>query len=448
MSKEIVTALENYLKNIIRTKSFSIGALKNLVEPKFIECGYRTAPKLGDALNVLIIHDAAIGDFVLLSGAIREFRRIYPAAHITLMVNNGSLPLAEHCPYVDEIIVNDQRYQANAFNELYAWNLEMAKKLLTRHYHICYAFVHRPNTPLLVYMSGANIRIAHNYDDVSRAFVIGYDTPKEPNAFHSGILFKSTLEGLMTKLLPMFKYGNHFVDTHFSFIDNALYLPVENRELELWYTALDATKAQELIKTARRPLYALAMGGRELRKHYPPEKYARLVEMILAEDSAATFVILGAGKDDLHSAQILKENLDEKIFNERILNLTGKTNYRQSAAILNFCEMYIGNDTGIMHVAAAAKCPILTPNCFPADLPTNKFDYVRFFSPYKVPSVVVQPAHALPECAVNKPYHQYGCHSKNPHCITQIAPEVLFNGYHLLKEKIAKKNFNPTYISG
>ena len=448
MDKEIVTAFENYLRHVIKTKTFSIDHLKNFVEPKFLERGYRTSPKIGDELNVLIIHDAAIGDFVLLSGAIREFRRLYPAAHITLMVNKGSLPLAEHCPYVDEIIFNEQRYNPTAFNELYVWNLEMAKKLLTRHYHICYAFVHRPNTSLLAYMSGADIRVAHKSDDLLKAFVIGYDSAKSSEEFNSTMLFKSTLDNLMTKLLPMFKYGNHFVDTHFSFIDNALYLPVENRELEIWYTALDATTARELIQTARHPIYALAMGGRELRKHYPPENYAKLVEMILAEDSLATFVILGNGKDDLKSAQILKENLNEKILSEHVIDLTGKTNYRQSAAVLMNCKMYIGNDTGIMHVAAAIKCPILTPNCFPADLPTSKFDYVRFFSPYKVPGVVVQPSHALPECKINKPYHQYGCRINKPHCITQITPEILFDGYHLLKDKIATKNFSTTYIDG
>ena len=75
MDKEIVTAFENYLRHVIKTKTFSIDHLKNFVEPKFLERGYRTSPKIGDELNVLIIHDAAIGDFVLLSGAIREFRQ-------------------------------------------------------------------------------------------------------------------------------------------------------------------------------------------------------------------------------------------------------------------------------------------------------------------------------------------------------------------------------------
>lgn len=438
---EVINALENYLRHVIKTQTFSVADLKNFVEPTFFKAGYRTPPKLGEKLNVLIIHDAAIGDFVLLSGTIREIRRLYPTAYIALMVNQGSLPLAEHCPYVNEIILNEQRYNSTAFNKLYEWNIFVAKKILTRHYHICYTFIHRPNTPLLAYMSGANVRIAHKSADVLNAFVIGYDAPKPNNAFNSNALMQSTLDSLMTQHFPMCNYGNHFVDTHFSLIDNILNAPVENRELELWYTALDTFDAKNFLKSARHPIYALAMGGREIRKHYPPENYSKLIKMILSEEPTATFIILGGGQNDLKSAQILKENLDEKIFAEHVIDLTNKTTYRQSAAILTLCEMYIGNDTGIMHVAAAAKCPVLTPNCFPKDLQSSVFDYVNFFRPYKVPSVVVQPEHALPECAVNKPYHQYGCRMNKPHCITQIAPEILFDGYHLLKEKISSTHY-------
>ena len=74
-------------------------------------------------------------------------------------------------------------------------------------------------------------------------------------------------------------------------------------------------------------------------------------------------------------------------------------------------------------------------------------DDFTLFSPYKVPAVVVQPKHALPECAVNEPYNAYGCRSDKPHCITQITPETLFKGFKLLKEKVAKKIIDTTYIS-
>ena len=429
----VMNAFEEYAQHFIQTKKFDMKEFLNFIEPKFSAAGYRTAPKIGDELNVLIIHDAGIGDFVLQSGAIREIRRLYPAAHITLAVNGGSVPLAESCPYVNEIICLEP--SQNGFDRMYMLCAKTARKIFQRRIDICYAYIHRAWTPFLMYMSGARIRITHKVKDIDDAFLMS----------QKNSILKS-LEFLATDFVPMFIYGQHMVDVFFSPLDFTLKLPVENRELEIWYTALDKTNAKNILAQATRPVYAISMGGAEMMKHYPPENYAKLVEMILAEDSTATFVILG-GHEDLKSAQILKENLDEKIFTEHIIDLTDKINFRQCAAIISFCKMYIGNDTGTMHIATAAKCPVLEPNCFAKDLPMNKFDYVRFFSPYKVPAVVVQPLQALDGCQITTPYDSMGCRVNKPHCITQITPEILFDGYHLLKEKISTKDFSTSYIS-
>lgn len=188
-------------------------------------------------------------------------------------------------------------------------------------------------------------------------------------------------------------------------------------------------------------------------KHYPPEKYARLLELILQEEPSAMFVILGGGQWDLQSAEIIK-NVAPKIYEEKVIDLTNKLTYRQSAAVLSFCDMYIGNDTSTMHMAAAVKCPVLSPNAFAEDLPKNlDDDIIYLYSPYNVPAVVVRPEHSLPECMEAHVKGQakyvplnYGCTANAPHCITQIAPETLFKGFHLLKERIAQGNCEPLYI--
>lgn len=447
MVKDVIDAMDGYLAHLSKTRGFFIDEMKNFFEPAFIKEGYRNPPKFGEKLYILIIHDAAIGDFVLLSCAIRELRRMYPTAHITLMANAGSLVLGEHCPYVDEIFHNEQRYDPTNFNELYTWNVSFAQNFLQRHYHICYAFIHRPNTAMLAYMSGAQVRVANLSEDVLGTFTLGYDPNKSATPFDGNTLMRSTIDGLMTHLCSMYAYGNHIVDIHLSFVDHILGARTFNREIEIWYSPAELAQAKEFLNPARRPVYALAMGGREKRKHFPPEKYARLVEMILQEDPTATFVVLGAGQDDENSLQTFKENLDEKIFNGHVFSLISRISYRLSAAILTLCDMYIGNDTGIMHVAAAAKCPVLTPNCFAADIARNRADYVRLFSPYHVPSVTIQPAHALDGCKVNFPYVPYGCHEGKAHCILQIETETVFKGYKLLKERIAKKNIEPLFIT-
>ena len=109
--------------------------------------------------------------------------------------------------------------------------------------------------------------------------------------------------------------------------------------------------------------------------------------------------------------------------------------------------MLIGNDTGTSHVAAGLGCPVLSPNCFSADFKMREIDAPVRWAPYGVASVIVMSEHALPECK-GEPHEGYGCKLKTrTHCIAQIEPETLFKGFHLLKERAAKKINEPLYLS-
>ena len=433
-----VTTMKNYYEQITQNKVVNLQEFVNAMEPVFIKTGYRTPPKVDEELNVLIVHDAGVGDFITQSGAIREIRRLYPDAHITLVVGQASLQLAEFCPYVNEIVVNHLNYSPVDFLSGFEWNLQFVPQLLTRRHHICYGFVHNPITAAMIYMSGAQQRISHLFAEGEETFLCQCNLP-----IRYGM-------NLCQTLVPLYEYGNHAVDTTFSLLERGLNAPISNREIEIWYTPVDYAVAKNLVGSASRPLYALVFGGNRMIKHYPPEKYAQVLMMILEEEPTATFVILGGGKNDVTSAQILKQNIDEKIFAEHVIDLTNKINYRQTAAVLSFCDMYIGNDTGALHAASAVKCPVLAVFPFPADLPApSRTDTVRLFRPYRVPGVIVQPAHALLECArkKNEPYTPFGCRVLDkPHCIAQIQPETVFNGYEILKERIAQKNLQTLYI--
>ncbi len=226
-------------------------------------------------------------------------------------------------------------------------------------------------------------------------------------------------------------------------------MPVANRELEVWYTPTEFSTAKSLVNNLPRPRYILMMGASAVfpKRHYPPEKYAELVKLIINEEPTAVFINMGGGQMDLQSAQILQQSLGEEIFSKHVVNLVNRTNFRIDAAIMSFCDMYIGNNTGNLEIASAVKCPVLVAECFPKDLDSSFTDVPRLFGSYKVPAVAVQPEHALPECAVNEPYNPYGCRANTSHCIAQITPETLFKGFKLLKAKIAAQINDTTYIS-
>lgn len=62
---------------------------------------------MDDRDNVLVIKLGALGDIVFADGALRDIRAQHPNARITLLTRRGFVPLMRRCPWVDEVIADD-----------------------------------------------------------------------------------------------------------------------------------------------------------------------------------------------------------------------------------------------------------------------------------------------------------------------------------------------------
>ncbi len=430
----VLAGLGEFFRQMQANQKFTAGDLKDFMEPIFERAGYRAARRIDEQTNILIIHDSGVGDFVNKSAAIREIRRIYPTAHITLVVYPRALDLAEHCPYVDEIIPNGRECDWHSLLEIYRWNAGLAQRLLRRRIDIVYAFTQYPSTILLSYMSGARERVSYKF------------TP-EDGGIECGPFY--VFSPLLTIEVPHQLYGTHSVENSLALVDYTLHAPVVNREAEVWFTPLDLHGTEQLVIkdiNEGRKIYALCMGGTAPRKQWPPQNYAKLAKKILGREPKIKFVILGGGPMDEQSVAVFKQTLGDKMFDKHVIDLTNKVNFRQSAAILSLCSLYIGNDTGTMHMAAAVKTPVLMLHYFAADLPHHDHTAPKTDYPYHVPSVTVQPKHALDQCRESKDH--YGCIVVDrPHCIAQITVETAFDAYNQLKKRIAEGNIEPLFIN-
>ena len=111
-----------------------------------------------------------------------------------------------------------------------------------------------------------------------------------------------------------------------------------------------------------------------------------------------------------------------------VVNLVGRLPLRESAAIVSECRLYLGGDTGMTHVAAAAKRPIVEWFAHPMDVPVSVVSlYARFF-PWKANVAALRPEHALPGCEqLERGFAEItGCHSREKaHCIAAIPPKQI-----------------------
>jgi ADP-heptose:LPS heptosyltransferase len=105
------------------------------------------------------------------------------------------------------------------------------------------------------------------------------------------------------------------------------------------------------------PILALGPASNWVGKVWPIERFAQTAIRLLGEDgplAGGRLMILG-GPDDVRTVEELKRSLTKG----RVIDLTGQVDLLTAYACLSHARLYIGNDSGLMHLAAAAGTPTL-----------------------------------------------------------------------------------------
>jgi heptosyltransferase III len=122
---------------------------------------------------------------------------------------------------------------------------------------------------------------------------------------------------------------------------------------KIWVSEADQDEARTLFGQA--PVIALGPSANWFPKQWPPEHFAALVQDFCADADMAAyrFLLLAAEHERAQLTPVL-----EALPPERRITLIGSS-LALAAACLERAELFIGNDSGLMHLAAAVGTPTL-----------------------------------------------------------------------------------------
>jgi ADP-heptose:LPS heptosyltransferase len=321
---------------------------------------------LSAAKSILVVKLDAMGDFVLITPFLRELRRATPQAHITLITNPMVHTLARECPYVTETHAFAPDQPARRFSRLSAI-LRSAKFLRTTLKGRRYDFAIVPRTGpdyyharLLAYLSGAP----------ERAGFASADPP-----------FPTTAK--LTRCVSVPPSPCHEVEANFSFL-RELGVSPGPAALELHCSAEEEHRLAELVAREQldttQPILALGAGATSPRRVWPAERFTRLAAHFI-ENRGWSVVVLG----DEHDRSRFGTS------NGRFHNLAGQLSPNQSWSLLRRMTLFVGNNSGAMHLAAAASCPCVVIQRRRHDEEDPDPDAFHRFAPFGVPSIAVYP---------------------------------------------------------
>jgi heptosyltransferase-2 len=125
----------------------------------------------------------------------------------------------------------------------------------------------------------------------------------------------------------------------------------ENR-LSLHLSKEDGDWAQALVDKLPKPIIGLNPGAAYgPAKCWPAERYGEVAKKLVAKEGGSV-LIFGTSADH-QAAAVIRKKVGE------VVDLTGQTTLAQAMAIIGLCNVFITNDSGLMHVAAAQQTPLV-----------------------------------------------------------------------------------------
>jgi ADP-heptose:LPS heptosyltransferase len=319
--------------------------------------------------KVLLIRLRRIGDIILTTPAVRALRTALPRAELVYVVEEPYRKLVEGNPDIDRVVAVPKGASRREF-------LALARVLRKEGFDAVLDFHGGPRASLLALLSGAKIKAG--YAVKYRGFLYDVRVPRAP------------------------KQGRiHSVANHVNLV-RALGVAVG----EIPGLVLPRGRAPVLGLQDRGPFVVLHIGAGNRFRYWGTDNLARLVRL-LGEAPGGRVALIGGAEDKAAEAEILGKV-------PGTLSFVGALDLAETAELIRQSAVFVGPDSGPMHIAAAVGTPVVA--WFGPTVPAN-------FAPWK-PAGGARIIEKDLDC---RPCRQRTCVHGDFRCLQLITPEEVRN---------------------
>ena len=270
------------------------------------------------AKKILVIHQGALGDLILSLPAFSAIRKAFPEHHAEVMGYPRILRLIHNRFYAHSIQSIDRASAASLYNE--SGDADSDIKEYVRQFETVFVFGGKPQEALV-----------KNIQAVCAVKIYRIQPFPEKTKKHVADFQLDQLEGFGFEVCRGFP--------------------------ELFLCEEDISDARQLLRQAGIPLDAARLlavhpGSGSKKKNWPAGNYVSLIKR-LGNALQAYFLIIEGPAEEEMMQELHKELSATQALFIRHLELP------LLAAVIKQAALYIGNDSGITHLAAAAGAPAL-----------------------------------------------------------------------------------------
>lgn len=275
--------------------------------------------------NILIIKLRHIGDVLLATPVIRGLRDAYPGARLTMLVNRGTEGILAHNPDLNEVLCLDKG----------SWQTQWAfvQMLRARGFDAVIDLTDGDRSAIISVATRSPVRIGFNAEHRWRGLLYSQVAKPRPMDQHRVDYDLCALRALGLDPKPGLP---------------TLFLSKADEQVSTdWLTQAGLLPEQEGA-----PVVWMQPGARYSLKVWPPDRFAQLADR-LAERFGCR-ILLGGDQREREVAELVARKTRCEPF-----IVAGKFSLLQFAALVKQCVLFIGNDGGAMHIAAAMGTPVV-----------------------------------------------------------------------------------------
>jgi heptosyltransferase I len=299
-------------------------------------------------MRILIVKLSSIGDVVHTLPAAALLRRALPDARIAWVVERGASAILEGSPVIDQLIELDTR----------AWRKNFLSISTARD-----ARAGLNNLRASPEMNGdGHTNIAIDFQGLIKSGIVAFGSrAKRRLGLQSSDLRETASKLFLTEQAETSEF-KHVIDKNLALaraaIANSAAKPIgeaavsNNRyEFPIAVSRADERCVERALENQPGPFAIINPGGGWPTKLWPSKRYAELADWLWSDCGIASFVTYGPGEEAL--AQSVAGNTRSGA--ARALSSTLK----QFVALARRAALFVGGDTGPLHLAAASSTPIV-----------------------------------------------------------------------------------------
>jgi heptosyltransferase-2 len=282
-------------------------------------------------MKILVRAPNWVGDAVMAIPALEAIRRAHAAAEIAILAPSAVSDLYRDQPFADRILGYDRSGRHKGW-----WGREkLVGELRRESFDLAVLLQNAFEAAWLAWRAGIPERAGYARDGRGLLLTKPIGVPKEGD-------------------IP--RHESHY---YLELIRRACWIESRGEiapiRLCIPLSARDAAEASLLRAGAREGAWrcAIAPGASYgAAKCWPPERFAALADRLISE-CGADVIFFGTPNEKEMAARI------GSAMKSRPISLVGQTSMRDLAGLFSSCSIFIGNDSGAMHVAAAAGLPVI-----------------------------------------------------------------------------------------